>query len=63
MSSDPKEFQEQAQHCAKLAAQAKDPWLKDVFAALAKTWRKLAAEFERAAAFRDSVSKERDELS
>jgi hypothetical protein len=46
MPGDPEQCRLNAVRCLKLSQRAKDPTRRHILAALAETWRKLAAELE-----------------
>jgi hypothetical protein len=55
MPGNPREYRAQAQRCAELASEAKDPQLEKTFSELARSWSKLAVELEKAQVFRDDL--------
>jgi hypothetical protein len=46
MAADPKECQEQAKRCLKLAAETNDPVLKNSLTETAHRWERLAADLD-----------------
>ena len=57
MSGDPTEYRAHATRCAELAAEAKEPRLKQTLTNIAASWVKLACELERAHTLRDELAK------
>jgi hypothetical protein len=53
MSANAKECREYAQKCRRIAAQAQDPFEKEILENLARTWLRFACEMESSAPLKD----------
>jgi hypothetical protein len=62
MPGDPKECRERALRCSELAEGAMDSELKEVLQELARRWRGLALQLERAQTLRDHREQKREKL-
>jgi hypothetical protein len=56
MPGDPNECRERARHCAEAARIANAPEERELFASLAQSWTRLAAELEEAQVFLNTMA-------